>query len=243
MNKYIITLIGLTLLFSSCKKRVRPLQTTDLNIHMLTEVDGTNITLGLMNHVNASGNRYSIDILKYYISNVIFTREDGLKFKLNRYDLIDIEAPESSIIPVNDIPEGTYTSIQLSMGVDSIRNHTGAQDGDLDPVYGMAWPWNTGYIFYKHEGQYMKNDSTSAPLRFHFGTDPGYSTVTIPLHVEITTESKAIYLVFDVNKMYNDPAINFVEDNDHQSVSANDARWIDNMRINTSDAFSFDHVE
>jgi len=243
MNKHIIILFVFTGLLFSCKKRTRPSQTTDVNIIMLTEVDGTNITPGLVNLINEAGNRYSIDILKYYISNIVFTREDGMKFPLNRYDLIDIEVPESRIIPVNEIPQGKYISVQLSLGIDSIRNHTGAQDGDLDPIYGMAWPWNTGYIFYKHEGRYMINDSTSGPLGFHFGTDPGYSTVTIHLNWEITAESKSLFIAFDINKMYNDPKIDFIDDNDHQSVLASDAHWIQAMKKNTVDAFSIDRIE
>ena len=51
-----------------------------------------------------------------------------------------------------DIPNGEYTKVNYTIGVDAARNTEGAQDGALDLVNGMFWSWNTGYIFMKMEG-------------------------------------------------------------------------------------------
>jgi hypothetical protein len=51
-----------------------------------------------------------------------------------------------------NVPAGTYTGMYLTMGVDSARNVSGAQEGALDPANGMFWSWTSGYIMIKAEG-------------------------------------------------------------------------------------------
>jgi hypothetical protein len=42
-------------------------------------------------------------------------------------------------------------------------------DGDLDPIKGMYWTWNSGYINSKFEGILTKTDATKIPFEYHLG--------------------------------------------------------------------------
>jgi hypothetical protein len=53
--------------------------------------------------------------------------------------------------------------------VDSLHNCSGAQSGDLDPVKGMFWTWNSGYIFFKLEGKSPASHSPGNIFEFHVG--------------------------------------------------------------------------
>ena len=41
----------------------------------------------------------------------------------------------------------------LYLGVDSVLNYNGVHEGALDPINGMYWTWQTGYIHCKLEGK------------------------------------------------------------------------------------------
>lgn len=239
----LFSVLALFLILPSCKKKVRETENSNIKLKINTIANGTAITPGLMNKVNAAGNEYSIDMLKYYISGIVLLNENGSWVTFRNYDLIDIDDANSSWITAPKIPFGRYTKLRFALGVDSVRNHIGAQDGDLDPIHGMIWDWNTGYIFYKHEGHYKANDGSTRPLTQHLGTDRGFSYVEIPINWDVTAESKAMYLNFDINNMYNNPAVDFNIDGERMSTTAADISWVDMLASNTSDAFSVDHTE
>jgi hypothetical protein len=107
----------------------------------------------------------------------------------------------------------------------------------------MFWTWNTGYIFYKHEGQYKNTAGQTRSMIFHMGTDNAYSKVSIPVALEING-NKTMQLQLDVNSIYASPqTIDFNVDNNRQSTSAADALWISHMKSNFADAFRFLKVE
>jgi hypothetical protein len=72
---------------------------------------------------------------------------------------------------------GNYIRVKISIGVDSIHNHTGSQPGALDPTIAgdMFWLWSTGYKFVKLEGTYKTASSGGfQPLVFDIGDDVNY---------------------------------------------------------------------
>ena len=143
---------------------------------------------------------------------------------------------------LGELDAGDYDSIAFGIGVDAARNHTGAQDGDLDVSKGMFWTWNTGYIFFKHEGQYKNSANQTKSLIFHLGTDAAYTAVKMPITLSINGD-KTMEVKYDVNGAYTSPVnIDFNTDNNHQSSSSADGPWIANMKSNLPDAFSFIRV-
>jgi hypothetical protein len=78
-----------------------------------------------------------------------------------------------------------FDEIQFSIGIDSLTNVSGAMGGDLDPVNGMYWSWQSGYINFKVEGNSEKSGAVHKDFQFHIG---GYlkpfetlQTVILPL--------------------------------------------------------------
>jgi hypothetical protein len=71
---------------------------------------------------------------------------------------------------ISNLPTGNYNRIEFIIGVDSLRNTSGAQTGDMDPAQLMYWDWNQGYIFLKLEGNYVSPDSPQGDIfQFHIG--------------------------------------------------------------------------
>ena len=65
------------------------------------------------------------------------------------YDLYDMSAQSSFDLP--------YTS-SLVFGVDSVSQVLSSYEGVFDPLEGMYWTWQNGYIAVKMEGKYMGED-------------------------------------------------------------------------------------
>jgi hypothetical protein len=121
-------------------------------------------------YTNVSLDSFTITKFNYYISNVKLTKSDGSVFmEKNSYHLNKhIGGAES--FSIANIPVGTYKSIEFLIGVDSLKNVSGAQSGILNEGEDMYWTWSTGYIFYKLEGKYKTSIQTEAtPYGLHVG--------------------------------------------------------------------------
>jgi hypothetical protein len=242
MKKILFSVLALSLAFASCKKNTKQTDPTSgaLSIRFSNEADGKPVVYNQFNYTNEAGNLYSISLLKYYVTNVVLVKDDNSEVKLGNYDLMDaFDLNNFSTVEAADIPFGDYTKLRFFLGVDKARNHSGAQDGDLDPIHNMIWTWSTGYLFMKHEGQFINNIGDTVDIQYHLGTDNALSTVEIPITLNMDKTSKKLNIQFDLNKMYNSPAIDFNSGNIHHSTLASDSVWITQMIANTADAFSF----
>ena len=80
------------------------------------------------------------------------------------YQLVDAEDTASWAVP---IPRSTSPFVLL--GVDSLTNVSGAFGGDLDPIRGMYWAWNSGYIHCKIEGVAERSTAPRHAIEYHLG--------------------------------------------------------------------------
>jgi hypothetical protein len=118
---------------------------------------------------NSLGQSYNISMFKYYVGNFHLKNNRGSEFDSKGYFLIDEDDKSSLQITIDSIPQGEYDAISFTLGVDSADNCSGAQEGALDPINGMFWAWNSGYIFLKMEGISPVSNSTGKRLEFHVG--------------------------------------------------------------------------
>jgi hypothetical protein len=97
-----------------------------------------------------AGESIQVYKMKFYISGLKGINIKGDTMVLSKeHFLIDAADTSSQIIK---IPAHSLQYLIFTIGVDSIKNISGIQNGVLDPVKGMFWTWNSGYIMAKMEG-------------------------------------------------------------------------------------------
>ena len=170
----------------------------------------------------ASGEKYTIKKLKYYISNIQFMKSDGSVTTLQQdssYFLVDESNSTSMILSLPQVEIGKYLAIRLMIGVDSAKSMAPLEKrrGVLDMSglgQDMYWTWNQGYIFFKMEGIYTDFSGKNDDYTYHIGGfgNNGSSlnnikVITIPLgstECEVSEDKKlTINLIADISKVFN----------------------------------------
>jgi hypothetical protein len=123
-----------------------------LTIHFANKVGDKHLQLFTETYENGFGETFTINRFKYYISNIVLIDSDAKQYTYpNDYYLIDAADSASRSITISTNAK-RIVGIQFLIGVDSIKNVTGVQTGALDPMNGMFWTWNSGYVYAKLEG-------------------------------------------------------------------------------------------
>ena len=136
------------------------------------------------------------------------------------------------------------------LGVDSVRNVSGAQTGGLDPAKGMFWTWSSGYIFFKLEGSSPKSGDVQKNLTYHIGGFQGpykaqrnftfdFGSVTANV---TTTFNPEVHLTVDLNKFFGAKKIIDVSATGYYNhMTANDS--INKILAdNYAEMISFEHI-
>jgi hypothetical protein len=129
------------------------------------------------------GDWIEFDELKLYLSNYSLSKSNsGVILKL--VDLIDNENAESKVI-LDSVNINSFEDLTFQFGLDSIINTSGILDGDLDPMNGMYWAWNSGYIHLKMVGKSSQVNTAKNQFEYHIGgyRNPNitYFSVELPL--------------------------------------------------------------
>lgn len=148
----------------------------DIEFEYVWGMDGSPFVMSTPLHHPMTGDTLSFDTFKHYIGNVTVEDVDGHSFTdAEAYALFDAADASSLVLRVTNVPEGDYTSMTLTLGVDSTHCVSGAQSGALDPTLGMFWSWNTGYIMIKAEG--TSPQSSTGAFTYHLGGFSGDQAV------------------------------------------------------------------
>lgn len=141
---------------------------------------------GMTRYRNSHGDDFTVTMLKYYVSNLVLIKADGSTFaEPESYHLVN-QAEENSLqFILTDVPAGKYDKLKLMIGVDSLRNVSGAQTGALDPLNDMFWTWSTGYIMAKMEGKSNASTAPGSILNFHIGGFSGPYSVLQEVVLEL----------------------------------------------------------
>jgi hypothetical protein len=156
-------------------------------------------------YITPLGEKITVQKFRYYISNVSVTDKQGKTSILPvDYFLVD-EADSLSRTIHLSVPDNAISSIQFLLGVDSIRNVSGVQTGALDPMKGMFWTWNSGYIMAKLEGVSESSTIAGHYFTYHIGGFKGANNTlkTISLTLpQSTTAVQEVHINADINTWF-----------------------------------------
>jgi hypothetical protein len=141
-----------------------------LALTFMNEVGSRLLHQDTATYKNSLGQAFTVTNFKYYISHIklidssgkIYEHKDGC-YLINVYDTNEYR------ILLADVPIRPYVKIEFMIGVDSIHNCSGAQSDALDPINGMFWTWNSGYVFLKLEGKSPASKSPGGIFEYHIG--------------------------------------------------------------------------
>jgi len=152
---------------------------------------------------------YSVERLKYFISDITLHQAGGGTVKIDEAHYIDVrEASTLTFSPTMDVPNGDYTQISFVFGLDTVKNITNAY---LNPPQSdMAWPvpMGGGYHYMKLEGKY---DAAGTPTNYNTHTG---GLMGNPYHVDVTLPSSTFTangtnltatINMDINNWYQNP--------------------------------------
>ncbi len=140
-------------------------QTTSMNITFQPSISNELIELNTI-YTLTDSSKIEITTCRFYVSNFSFFSKGKLITQNKEAFLIDLENPESLSI---DNLDGDFDQLQFNLGIDSSTNVAGILDGDLDPIKGMYWTWNSGYINFKLEGSITNKTGKKIPFEYHLG--------------------------------------------------------------------------
>jgi hypothetical protein len=219
-----------------------------LNLHFEGMVGDSSLVFNTQSYTNANNDTFKVSTFKFYISNISVRRVDGHYYtESNSYHLIDFSNPASCDIALASVPFGNYDSISFMIGVDSIRNVSGAQTGALDPANGMFWSWSSGYIMAKFEGTSPQSTATGHSVTFHIGGFSGVDNTLKTVHPTFhgatanvsTTVSPEIHFSANLLEWFTTPTtIHFGTLNDVTMPGANSKTIADNYE----DMLSVEHI-
>ena len=129
-----------------------------VTIHHQVTLGDAKVVLGEWQKSNSNVS-IRIDNLRWYVSLPPAGKKGSKAWLLDLADSSSLDQQMSR--PVNN-------KISLLFGVDSAIQVGGVGTGALDPLRGMYWTWQTGYVQWKMEGA-IRVDGVESPLELHLG--------------------------------------------------------------------------
>jgi hypothetical protein len=136
------------------------------------------------------------DELKMYVSDFHFQKQIRQHHILGTH-LIDL-ANEQSLTLFTDFPIKEYETMSFQFGMDSSYHVSESVEGDLDPLKGMYWAWNSGYIQFKCTGKSTRIPLEDQTFEFHLGGYRKPNETKVPM----TIEMKGDTLVLDLKPFF-----------------------------------------
>jgi hypothetical protein len=151
-------------------------------LHFKATVHGQPLLLH-KNYADPHGDSFELDMFRFYAGKIKILPKGSPENNTHPrgpnnppqksispaiYHLIDFADPSSTAVTM-PVPEGDYGEIRFQLGIDSADQTSGAKTGAQDPMKGMFWTWNSGYIAFKMEGRSPESAEPAHTFSYHIG--------------------------------------------------------------------------
>ena len=171
-NTLIIAITICMMVVISCRKtNTNPtvVHKGSINLELSYNVNGQPLIFDSMMYTNAAGNKYSVEKIHYYLSDLVFYANGIVKHRSDSVIYIDARKSSYSNIKITDIPVSNFDSISFNIGLNSTKNISNSLSPTSENV-NMGWPdmMGGGYHFLKLEGHW-KDNATTVGYAMHIG--------------------------------------------------------------------------
>lgn len=178
MQKSLVILsVVLVFVFSGCNKnQKKEAKEGKLVIRFEHKVNGRPLKTDTLLYVNAAGNRYEINEIQWFASDLTISKNDGFSILLDPGHFahyIDTDIPQSMSWNIEiPVPVGHYDAISFTFGIKGEKNKPFMFTDP--PESNMIWPINLGgeqggYHYMKMNGFWVDEHDVRTPFNFHLG--------------------------------------------------------------------------
>ena len=178
----------------------------NLSLNFTHTVDGDALEIDQMIYSNTAGQNYSVQTLRYLISDITLHTANGTSILLDEVHFITISDTSTFNLDIQNLNNSNYTSISFTMGLDSLKNIT---DLYLNESFfpSFAWPdfMGGGYHYMQLEGDYTTNLQGYAT---HTGGTDGLDfsfTKNFPITLNIENDNTDVIINMEINNWYSNP--------------------------------------
>jgi hypothetical protein len=255
--KRAFSILAITILFTACSSDNSENISGIGNLEMEFDnaYSSNDLVLGTQENTTSNGEILKINSVKYIISNIVLTNENGAVFTYPKSDSYFI-ADESgqAVLELENIPAGNYTKVKFGIGIDEGQYALGAENQGsflaIAQSAGMISSFADGYTNLSFTGTFT-SPTVAAETLFTVKTtktasDSNYREVTLNLptkalvRADITPE---IHIIADVSKIID--GSNKTRLSEHLSGSEttiNSGEILDLITANLTEMFTVAHV-
>ena len=176
-KKGLSIMIGLAFFFNSCNDdKGGTSENVSLTLTFTHSWAGTEITKEDFDDIkftNESGQKLGISRLRYLVSEVRLTHNNGTETVLDGYNLVDVTNQQGLTFTLSEgIIAGNYKDVAFRFGFSDEKNIDGAY-ADLNtasfnvPGENSAMNLGGGYHYMQFDGKYINNQVVESPFNYH----------------------------------------------------------------------------
>lgn len=189
--RFLLIIFFLDSYFSFCQSNVK--------VRFQPLFKGQEIALNTVYQLDSAAT-IEFNTLRFYISDLYFSDTQGQELMGKPYHLVDLEDSTSLLLFEHNEP---LVNLRFLLGTDSLTNVSGNLEGPLDPINGMYWAWNSGYINFKLEGKSSLSGAKDKSFEFHIGGYlPPFQTVQ-ELNFNVNAQSKNVTIALNIDEWLN----------------------------------------
>ena len=229
MKRIFLVITTILLVFTSCKKEEEIIEgctdtgsvnyntnaTNDngsckynLSLNFTHTINGNLLETNQMIYSNAASQNYSVQTLRYLLSDIKLHSENGTSTLLEEVHYITISDPTTFTLDIQDLNSPNYTGLSFTMGLDSLKNVT---NNYLNESFFPSFSWpdfmGGGYHYMQLEGDYTTAFQVYAT---HTGGTGGIDfsfTKNFPISLNIVNANTTVTINMEINNWYSNPNI------------------------------------
>ena len=94
----------------------------DINLHFTQSIESNALIKDSLKYLNHSNVNYSVQTLRYIISNIKLHKEDGTSKLIDSVQFVNIADESTKQVTISDVTDLDYTSISFTVGLNDSYN-------------------------------------------------------------------------------------------------------------------------